>query len=100
MIKYGAKREVMQNRILNGISFCIDELKERLTQEINPTHILMNTVGNVVNDFVFGVTYDEDDETWKHLLYLQEEGVKLVGVSAGANFLPILRWALQYFIAT
>lgn len=91
MIKYGAKREVMQNRILNGISSCIEELTKHSAKEINPTHILMNTVGNVVNDFVFGITYDKDDETWKHLLYLQEEGVKLVGVSAGANFLPILR---------
>lgn len=91
MIKYGAKRENLQNRIMEGINLCISELEKFSSQEINPQHILMNIVGNVVNDIMFGVTYDENDETWKHLQYLQEEGVKLVGVGAGANFLPILR---------
>jgi ecdysteroid 25-hydroxylase len=91
MIKFGVKREVMQNRIIEGINVCIAELGKFSSQEIDPFHIFMNTVGNIVNDFVFGVTYEWDDETWKHLLYLQEEGVKLVGVSAGANFLPLLR---------
>lgn len=91
MVKYGAKREVMQNRILEGINLCIGELAKFSSQEINPLHILTNTVGNIVNDFVFGITFDWDDKTWKYLQYLQEEGVKLVGVGAGANFLPILR---------
>lgn len=81
----------MQNRILEGINLCIGELEKFPSQEINPLHILTNTVGNIVNDFVFGITFDWDDKTWKYLQYLQEEGVKLVGVSAGANFLPILR---------
>lgn len=91
MIKYGAKRELMQNRILEGINLCISELSKFPSQEINPLHILTNTVGNIVNDFVFGITYDWDDKTWKYLQHLQEEGVKLVGVGAGANFLPILK---------
>lgn len=91
MIKYGAKREVMQNRILEGINLCINELGKFSSQEINPLQILTNVVGNIVNDFVFGITFDWDDKEWKYLQHLQEEGVKLVGVSAGANFLPILR---------
>lgn len=91
MIKFGPKRELMQNRILEGIDLCIDELSKFSSQGINPTHILVNTVGNIVNDFIFGITYEWNDETWKHVQYLQEEGVKLVGVGAVANFLPLLR---------
>jgi ecdysteroid 25-hydroxylase len=91
MVKFGAKREVMQNRIIEGINVCIAELAKTSAKEVDPLHIFMNTVGNIANDFVFGVTYEWSDETWQHLQYLQEEGVKLVGVSAGANFLPILR---------
>lgn len=98
VMKYGPKRETMQNRIMDGVNLCIAELEKSSSKDINPLHLLNNTVGNVVNDFVFGVTYDWDDETWKYLQYLQEEGVKLVGVSAGANFLPVLRWALKYCI--
>jgi ecdysteroid 25-hydroxylase len=91
MMKFGVKREVMQNRIVEGINVCIAELAKFSSQEIDPSHIFMNTVGNISNDFVFGITYEWDDETWKYLQHLQEEGIKLVGVSAGANFLPILR---------
>lgn len=93
MIKYGPKREAMQNRIMDGINLCIDEFTKYVDnqQEIDPIHILRNIVGNIVNDFVFGITYDWNDETWKHLQYLQEEGVKMVGVCGAANFLPFLR---------
>lgn len=91
MMKYGAKRNVMQSRILEGINLCINEIEKCSSAEMNPLHILTNTVGNIVNDFVFGITYDWDDEVWQDLQHLQEEGVKLVGVGAGANFLPILR---------
>ena len=98
MVKFGVKREVMQNRIMNGIKKFLDEVTEVSSQEINPMHMLTNTVGNIVNDFVLGVTYDADDETWKYLQHLQEVGVKLVGVSAGANFLPILRCVSKYLI--
>lgn len=91
MVKFGAKREILQNRIMEGIDVCIAELTKLCSKATNPMHILANTVGNVVNDFVFGVTYEWSDETWKHLQHLQEEGVKMVGVGAGANFLPMLR---------
>jgi ecdysteroid 25-hydroxylase len=100
MIKYGPKRDVMQNRIMEGIDMCMAEITKFSSKEFDPMHILTNTVGNIVNDFVFGITYDANDETWKHLQYLQEVGVKLVGVGAGANFLPILRYVLKYSIVS
>lgn len=95
MIKYGPKRDVMQNRIMEGIDQCMTEITKLSSKEFNPMHLLANTVGNIVNDFVFGITYDANDTTWKHLQHLQEVGVKLVGVGAGANFLPLLRYALK-----
>lgn len=98
MIKYGPKRNVMQQRIMEGIILCMSEITKISTKDTNPMHILTNTVGNIVNDFVFGKTYDANDETWKYLQYLQEVGVKLVGVGAEANFLPILRYSLKYSI--
>ena len=44
-----------------------------------------------MNSIVFGKTYDEDDELWKWLQLMQEEGVKHIGVSGPLNFLPLLR---------
>lgn len=98
MMKFGVKRDAMQERIMNGINLCIGKLSTLTSQEINPAKILMNTIGNIVNDFVFGVTYEWEDEAWQRLLHLQEEGVKLIGVGAGANFLPFLRSTLKYCI--
>lgn len=100
MMKYGPKRDEMQQRIMKGINQCMTEIAQLSSKEMNPMHILANTVGNIVNDFVFGKTYDANDETWKYLQYLQEVGVKLVGVGAEANFLPILRYALKYSIVS
>lgn len=91
MIKFGPKRELMQNRIMEGIDLCIQEIQTLQSHKINPINILMDTVGNIVNDFVFGMKYEWDSDTWKYLKHLQEEGVKLVGIHASANFLPILR---------
>jgi len=50
-------------------------------------------VGNLLNDLVFGKVYEENDEVWKWLRHLQEEGVKHIGVSGPLNFFPLLRYA-------
>ncbi|KAL7023311.1 hypothetical protein ACKWTF_012559 [Chironomus riparius] len=92
MIKFGIKRELMQNRIMEGIDLYIQEIEKLQSHKINPLNILMDTVGNIVNDFVFGMKYEWNSDTWKYLKHLQEEGVKLVGIHASANFLPILRF--------
>ena len=49
-------------------------------------------VGNLLNDIVFGRTYDEDDETWKAIQRAREDGIKMLGVASGLQFLPWLSW--------
>lgn len=88
----------MQNRIMEGIDQCMAEIEKLSSKAFDPIHVFTNTVGNIVNDFVFGITYDANDETWMHLQHLQEVGVKLVGVGAGANFLPILRYQIFHAV--
>lgn len=93
MTKFGNARDSMEQRIMSGIDEYVSDLKDEITRSfsINPYHILHNALGNVMNDFVFGQTYDKNDETWKYLQHLQEEGVKHIGVSGVVNFLPFLR---------
>ncbi|XP_044586495.1 cytochrome P450 306a1 isoform X2 [Cotesia glomerata] len=63
---------------------------------IDPLSILHHCIGNVMNNLVFGTVYDEDDEIWKWLRDLQEEGVKHIGVAGPLNFLPFLRYLSHY----
>ena len=53
--------------------------------------LLLNHVGNTLNELLFGITYSNEDKTWKWLKYLLEEGIKYIGVAGPLNFLPLLR---------
>ncbi|XP_055389918.1 cytochrome P450 306a1, partial [Condylostylus longicornis] len=94
MIKFGSNRNFLIKRIENGVTEFIQTLRNDSFKnlEINPMDSLHHTVGNILNDLVFGRIYSKDDSTWKYLQYLQEEGVKYIGVSGVVNFLPILRF--------
>ena len=89
MVKFGAKREDMELRIMNSVDSCLQDIET--FEELDPTHILLHHIGNMMNDFVFGLKYEKDDVTWNYLQNLQEEGVKLIGISGAVNFLPVLR---------
>ncbi|XP_036318184.1 cytochrome P450 306a1 [Rhagoletis pomonella] len=87
-------RKSMEQRIKSGVmeclkSFCSDSKKPL---PFDPHPVLQHTLGNVINDLVFGVKYAPDDVTWNYLQQLQEKGLKLIGVSGAVNFLPWLRF--------
>ncbi|XP_043499324.1 cytochrome P450 306a1 [Polistes fuscatus] len=97
MVKFGLKRDKMEGRILAVVNECISKLKDRSTEDgFDPNETLHHCVGNLMNDLVFGKTYDEDDRVWTWLRKLQEEGVKHIGVAGPLNFLPFLRFLPQY----
>ncbi|XP_069684383.1 cytochrome P450 306a1 [Periplaneta americana] len=92
MIKYGARREKMEKRILEGVKECLQTIESSCKSDtFDIQHTLMHSLGNVMNSLVFGVTYENDDPTWRYLLNLQEEGTKEIGVAGPINFLPFLR---------
>ncbi|XP_015126184.1 cytochrome P450 306a1 [Diachasma alloeum] len=97
MMKHGSRREKLEERMTHYIS----QLLEKLTgtdpiQGVDPLESLHHCLGNLINDLVFGKVYGEDDETWKWLRYLQEDGVKHIGIAGPLNFLPFLRHLPKY----
>uniref|UniRef100_A0A182YEM7 Cytochrome P450 n=1 Tax=Anopheles stephensi TaxID=30069 RepID=A0A182YEM7_ANOST len=94
MIKYGTSRLNLERRIVSGLNELIEDINSRASKEkhgFNPSAIIHHTLGNLLNDLVFGIKYEKSDTTWKYLQHLQEEGVKHIGVSMAVNFLPLLR---------
>ncbi|XP_011311381.1 cytochrome P450 306a1 [Fopius arisanus] len=97
MMKHGGKREKLEERITHSISELLTRLKDTDTVlGVDPLESLHHCLGNLINDLVFGQTYGEDDETWKWLRHLQEDGVKHIGIAGPLNFLPFLRHLPRY----
>lgn len=98
MTKYGKNRIELEKRIMRGVIENLNEIESESSQSFSfdPIFILHNSLGNVVNDIVYGQIYDKNDETWRYLKHLQEEGIKHIGVSGVVNFLPFLRYVFIF----
>ncbi|KAH8300581.1 hypothetical protein KR044_009590 [Drosophila immigrans] len=87
-------RAQLEQRIARGVNECVQSYETEALEAgglLDPLPALQHSLGNVINDLVFGETYRRNDPNWLYLQQLQEEGVKLIGVSAVVNFLPWLR---------
>ncbi|XP_034109215.1 cytochrome P450 306a1 [Drosophila albomicans] len=87
-------RAQLEQRIARGVNECVQSYETEAQEAggvLDPLPSLQHSLGNVINDLVFGETYRRNDPNWLYLQQLQEEGVKLIGVSAVVNFLPWLR---------
>lgn len=82
------------NQIVN---FQLLESRSESGQAFDPHRLMHHSLGNIINEIVFGVTYKIDDPTWLYLQQLQEEGVKHIGISGIVNFIPALRYVDQSF---
>lgn len=98
MVKHqGPKREKMEKRILDAVNECVLKLGQRsVNGPLDPLDTLHHCMGNLVNSIVFGKTYEENEEIWKWLRHLQEEGVKQIGIAGPLNFFPFLRFLPRY----
>ncbi|XP_014217775.1 cytochrome P450 306a1-like, partial [Copidosoma floridanum] len=92
------RRNKLEERILIAVEETLVKLEDRSNgvDGLDPHSILHHCIGNLLNHLVFGKVYEEDDEDWKWLQWVQEESVKDIGVAGPLNFLPFLRFLPHY----
>ncbi|XP_067640073.1 cytochrome P450 306a1 [Eurosta solidaginis] len=87
-------RKSLEQRIKSGVLECMQFFKDASDRNAcsDPHFALQHTLGNIINDLVFGVQYEIEDGRWRYLTKLQDKGLKLIGVTGATNFLPWLRF--------
>ncbi|CAH2237600.1 cytochrome P450 306a1 [Pararge aegeria] len=92
MSKHGVVREKLAKRISSGVHELIQNVKEARGSPIPLPNMISNSLGNVINDIIFGFKFPLDDKTWKWFRQIQEEGCHEMGVAGVVNFLPFIRF--------
>ncbi|XP_014368135.2 cytochrome P450 306a1 [Papilio machaon] len=95
MSKYSVSREKLERRIAVGVNELLQNVKQASGAPIDLPSMLKNSLGNVVNEIIFGYKYPSDDKTWKWFRQIQEEGSHEMGVAGVVNFLPFIRFFSQ-----
>ena len=76
------------NEYIAGLKKDVSEGWHRVVSDRAMNH----DVGNLLNAIVFGRTYDKGDEAWNAIQRAREDGIKILGVASGLQFLPWLSW--------
>ncbi|CAH0381736.1 unnamed protein product [Bemisia tabaci] len=96
MVKFGAKRSHMEQRIMKGVQALFRSLDAFGGSDVDLTHPLFHSVGTVMYSLVLGKTWDHDDPMWIWLREKMEEGVQMMQVAGPINFLPWLRFIPKF----
>ncbi|KAM9301999.1 cytochrome P450 2J6-like [Gastrophryne carolinensis] len=74
---FGLGKRSMEEKIHEESSFLIQELKKNIDTPVDPHVVIDNAVSNIICSIVFGRRYDYDDSTFRDILNLVHENMKL-----------------------
>nr|QRG28707.1 CYP306A1 [Chilo infuscatellus] len=92
MSKHSISRDKLEKRIAAGVYELIENVEKSSRSAVDLVHMLTNSLGNVVNEIIFGFKFPPDDRTWNWFRQIQEEGCHEMGVAGAVNFLPFVRF--------
>nr|ASO98030.1 cytochrome p450 CYP306A1 [Spodoptera exigua] len=92
MSKHSVSREKLEKRIASGVYELLENVEKSSGNPMDLSHMLTNSLGNVVNEIIFGSKFPPDDKTWNWFRQIQEEGCHEMGVAGVVNFLPFIRF--------
>ena len=91
---FGFGRSILEDRILEEISFFIKELHKNTCEPFYPQPTIQRSVSNVIASVSFGRRMDYDDPRFKQYMYIMNYVFKRVGNSGIITIFPFLRYIL------
>nr|QLI62174.1 cytochrome P450 25 [Streltzoviella insularis] len=92
MSKHSLSREKLEKRIASGVYELLENIEKASESSMDLSKLLTNSLGNVINEIIFGYKFPPEDITWHWLRQIQEEGCHEMGVAGAINFLPFIRF--------
>ncbi|XP_075969403.1 cytochrome P450 enzyme phantom [Anticarsia gemmatalis] len=92
MSKHSVSREKLEKRIASGVYELLENVEKAGGSPMDLPRMLSNSLGNVVNEIIFGFKFPPEDKTWHWFRQIQEEGCHEMGVAGVVNFLPFVRF--------
>lgn len=86
-------RKLMEDRLLNTVLSFVEDLSEG--EHVSLDTPLQQTIGNMLNDIIFGQQYPPDDPKWQRVQFLRENGVKQLKMAQASNLIPILSFIFR-----
>nr|QZU75315.1 cytochrome P450 306a1 [Antheraea pernyi] len=92
MSKNSVSREKLEKRIASGVCELLENIDKSSETPLDLPCMLSNSLGNVINEIIFGFKFPPEDKTWHWFRQIQEEGCHEMGVAGVVNFLPFVRF--------
>ncbi|KAG8545995.1 hypothetical protein GDO81_019937 [Engystomops pustulosus] len=74
---FGLGKKSMEQRIYDESGYIVEEFKKNKEPLYDPHFVLENAVSNIICSIVFGRRYDYDDSTFRDVLTLVRENMKM-----------------------
>ncbi|KAJ0180430.1 hypothetical protein K1T71_003834 [Dendrolimus kikuchii] len=90
--KHSVSRDNLEKRIASGVYELLATIDKQTEAPMDLPRIVTNSLGNIVNEIIFGYKFPPEDKTWSWFRQIQEEGCHEMGVAGIVNFLPFVRF--------
>ncbi|KAM9445919.1 cytochrome P450 2B4-like [Clarias gariepinus] len=90
---FGLGKKTVEERVVEEAHCLISEMLKHEGNLLNPTHLIMNAVSNIICSIVFGDRFDYDDKRFTRLLEILNENIRLFASAEGltVNLLPFIK---------
>ncbi|KAK2156658.1 hypothetical protein LSH36_208g04093 [Paralvinella palmiformis] len=89
---FGFGRTLLEDRILEEVTFFIEEMEKNTKKPLYPQPIIQKSVANVIASVTFGKRADYEDPAFTKYMKIFNRSIKVMGNSGVINTFPFVRF--------